>query len=156
MLRTIAAVLLGYIVMFVVVFVLMTAAYLGLGAERAFRPSSYEVSGLWTGLSILIGLAAAVGGGIVAAKVARGKRGVLALAIVVVLLGLFMAIPTLNPPDAGAPALRDGSVGNLAAMQRAKTPPWLAFLNPVIGAAGVFVGARLVRGKEMERKPAVV
>ena len=75
MLRTIGAVLLGYIVMFVVVFVLMTGAYLGLGAERAFRPPSYEVSGLWTMLSIFIGLAAAVGGDIVAARSPAGSTG---------------------------------------------------------------------------------
>jgi hypothetical protein len=28
-------------------------------------------------------------------------------------------------------------------MQKAQTPAWLCFLNPVLGAAGVMLGARM-------------
>jgi hypothetical protein len=34
-------------------------------------------------------------------------------------------------------------MGNVAAMQNARTPAWIMFLNPIIGAAGVLVGSRL-------------
>lgn len=153
MLRTIGAVLLGYAVMFLVVFLLMSGAFLGLGAERAFQPGSYQVSGLWTVISIAIGLVAAVAGGMATAKVGRARRDPLVLGGVVVVLGLLMAIPTLSPPEGGTPAVRDASVGNLQAMQRAQPPAWLAFLNPVIGAAGVFIGARRVRGREGRSAP---
>ena len=153
MLRTIGAVLLGYAVMFLVVFVLMSAAFLGLGAERAFQPGSYQVSGLWTVLSIAIGLVAAIAGGLAVAKVGRARRDPLVLAGLVVVLGLLMAIPTLSPPEGGTAVVRDASVGNLQAMQKAQSPAWLAFLNPVIGATGVFIGARWVRPRPERTAP---
>lgn len=141
MMRTVGGVLAGYVAMALIVFACLTAAYLGMGAERAFRPGVYDVSMLWAVVSIVIGFLAAWVGGWVARKIARSRRGPQALAAVVVVLGLALAIPTLGgglpeaPPRTGAPA-------NMAAMQQARTPAWLALLNPVIGALGVLVGGR--------------
>jgi len=36
-------------------------------------------------------------------------------------------------------------VNNMLAMQNAKTPVWLLFLNPVIGVAGVMAGSKMKR-----------
>lgn len=143
MLRGILGVIAGYVVMFVVVFGSFTAAYLAMGAEKAFRPGTYDVSMLWIAISIVLGLVAAIAGGLVCAAIAKGGKAPMALAILVVVLGVLMAIPTLNAPDAGAPVERTGDVGNMAAMQSARTPSWVAFLNPVIGAVGVMLGAGL-------------
>jgi hypothetical protein len=36
-----------------------------------------------------------------------------------------------------------GAVANMEAMQKARTPGWVALMNPLIGAVGVMVGAGL-------------
>ncbi len=142
MVRTIAAVVLGYIAMALLVFALFTAAYLAMGTDNVFLPGSYQVSLAWVALSIVVSFAAALAGGYVAAAVSRGTRAPLALACLVLILGIIFAIPALGQPDPGA---RAGDVGNIAAMTNARPPAWTLFLNPVIGAAGVLVGSRLRR-----------
>ena len=42
--RAILSVIVGYVVMFLVVFVGLTGAYLLLGQERAFKPGVYDVT----------------------------------------------------------------------------------------------------------------
>ena len=142
MVRTIAGVALGYIAMALLVFLLFSAAYLALGTDNVFLPGSYQVSLLWVALSIVVSFAAALVGGYVAAAVSRGTRAALALACVVLILGILFAIPALGQPDPGP---RAGDVGNLVAMTNARPPSWTLLLNPIIGAAGVLVGSRLRR-----------
>ncbi len=144
MLRTIGAVVLGYLAMALVVFVALSGAYLAVGADGAFRPGVYEVSALWIGISLVVGFGAALLGGVVARKVAGGARGPRVLAAVVFVLGLATAAPALRG-DAGAAAPRTGEVGNIEAMQSARTPLVVLLLNPLIGAAGVLVGGRALR-----------
>jgi hypothetical protein len=139
--RTIGGVILGYVVMAVIVFCSLTAAYLAMGADAAFRPGSYDVSGLWIVVSIIVGLAAAIVGGWVSATVARDARAPKILAAVVFVLGLAVAIPVLTAPSA-PPKPRLGDVPNLQAMADAHTPAWIALLNPIVGAAGVMIGGR--------------
>ncbi len=144
MFRSIAAVVVGYLVMFLLVFTLFTAAYLAMGTEAAFTPGTYEVSTLWVVISFVLGLVAALVGGYVCAAIARRGKAPLALAALVLGLGLLFAIPVLTAPKASAP--RAGGVPNLEAMQNARTPGWVALLNPFVGAVGVLLGARLKRG----------
>jgi amino acid transporter len=139
------AIVLGYLVMFVAVMVLLTVAYMAMGVERAFKPESYQVTGLWIAVSVVLSFGAALVGGRVAARVGRGARAAALLAVVVVVLGVILAIPTLDAPDPGEP--RTGEVGNFDAMMNAQQPPFISFLNPVIGAVGVLLGGR-------RRKPA--
>ena len=141
MLKTIGAVILGYVVIFVLVFLTFSAAYLGMGADRAFKPQSYDVAGLWIVVSIVLSLIAAVVGGFVSFRVG-GDRAVKVLAIVVVVLGILMAVPALMGPPSGEPEPRTAAVGNMEAMSKAKPPTWLNFVNPLIGAAGVLAGGR--------------
>jgi hypothetical protein len=63
------------------------------------------------------------------------------LAAVVFGLGLLMAVPVALVSE--APKERDGDLGNFEAMQHARQPVWVALLNPVVGAGGVFLGSRL-------------
>ena len=144
MFRSIAAVVVGYLVMFLLVFTLFTAAYLAMGTEAAFTPGTYEVSTLWVVISFVLGLVAALVGGYVCAAIARRGKAPLALAALVLGLGLLFAIPVLTAPQASTP--RAGRVPNLEAMQNARTPGWVALLNPFVGAVGVLLGARLKRG----------
>lgn len=143
MVRSIIAVVVGYVVMALLVFVLFTAAYLAIGAEGAFVPGSYAVSGLWIVLSFVLSLVAAIVGGYACAAIARGGRAPLALAVLVIVLGMLAAIPVLTTPgEAGA---RAGDLPNMEAMMRARQPAWVALLLPLVGAAGVVVGSRLRR-----------
>ena len=142
MLRSIAGVVLGYIAMFLLVFVLFSAAYLWLGAERAFLPGSYRVSPLWVAVSIAVHLVAPLAGGYVAAAVSRWTRAALALACLALVLGILFGIVALGHPDPGP---RPGAVDNFTAMQNGRHPLLIMFLNPVIAAFGILVGSRMRR-----------
>ena len=130
--------------MFVVVLVSFTAIYLILGADGAFKPGSFEPSTTWIALSFVLGFAAAVAGGFVCALIAKSKTGPMILIGLVIVLGLVMAIPAMMSDDSG-PTVREGDLDNFEAMQSAKTPGWVALLNPFVAAAGIFLGARLIK-----------
>lgn len=143
MVRNILGVILGYVVMVVIVFVTFTLAYLAMGTEGAFQPGSYEVSTLWMVTCIILGIIASIAGGYICAVVARSKKAPMALAVVVLVLGIILAIPTLSEDYASRDMVRTGEVGNLEAMQSARQPTWIAFFNPLLGAVGVIIGARM-------------
>ncbi len=138
MLRALGGALLGYLVIGVTVFLGLTVGYFALGPERAFREGVYEVSALWAVVSLVVGVGAAILGGWVARRVADSAHGPLLLAGLLLVLGLAMAIPViLAEPSA---ATRPDGVGAMDAMQQARTPAWLALLNPIVGVAGVLLG----------------
>jgi hypothetical protein len=144
MVRNIGGVIAGYILMALLIFLTFSAAYLLMGADRAFNPGTYEVSGLWLVTSFILSLVAAAAGGYLCASIARGSRAPLALAVLVVVLGLLAAIPVLKAASDGRePAVRAGDVPNMQAMQSAVQPVWVALLNPFLGAAGIVAGAGL-------------
>jgi cytochrome bd-type quinol oxidase subunit 2 len=146
MLRNIGGVIAGYIIMALTVFLTFSAAYLLMGTGGAFKPETYEVSNLWLATSLVLFIVAAIAGGYVCASLARGGRAPLALALLVIVLGLWSAVPALRAANAGRDRLtRPNEVSNIEAMQHAVQPVWIALLNPFVGAAGVLVGARLRR-----------
>lgn len=146
MLKNVLAVVVGYVVMLVFIFVTFSGVYLAMGADRAFLPGTYEVSTLWLAASLALSLAAAIAGGWVCARVGGSSAAPRALAALVLVLGVVMALPTLNPASDPRPTVRTGDVPNMEAMTNARQPAWVAFLLPVIGAAGVMIGARRSRG----------
>ncbi len=117
-------------------FSLMWAA---LGPAGAFEAGSWDVSGAWVAGSIVLGLIAAVLGGLACARVAADQRGIMILIGLVLLLGFLSAVPEAT--DVVAPRPEDISM--MQAMTSARTPPWFAWLNPVIGAIGALLGWRL-------------
>jgi hypothetical protein len=139
--RKIAGVVLGYVVMAGVVMGALTVAYLAMGADRAFKPGSYDVTGLWLAVSTILSVIAAVLGGWVAVTIGRSHRAAVALAVVVVVLGVVLALPTLNAPRSDE--ARPGDLGNTEAMMKAQQPTAVTILNPIIGGIGVMLGARL-------------
>ena len=145
MLRAILSVIAGYVTLFVVVVATFSVAFLALGTERAFAPGSWDPSVPWLVVSFALGLLAAVVGGWVCATIARAPKPPMALAVLVVVLGLMGAVSVLMSPDEGGPAVREGDVSNLESMKNARQPAWVAFLNPFVGVAGVLLGARLAR-----------
>ncbi|CAN5740350.1 hypothetical protein BH23PLA1_BH23PLA1_39530 [soil metagenome] len=143
--RAILSVIAGYLTMAVLVFVMFTAAYLALGADRAFRPGSYEVSGSWLVLSFVVSLGAAIAGGAVCAAIARrNAMAPKALAAIVLVLGFLSAVPTVQARGEPLPE-RTAAVGNTEAMMNARMPVWVALSNPIIGVLGVIAGSRLVQ-----------
>jgi hypothetical protein len=147
MVKAVLAVIGGYLVMFVVVFASFSAAFLAMGADGAFKAGTYEVSGSWIALTVVVGLVAALLGGLFCAKIAPGGRAPIALAIVVLVLGFASALPVLMASSEPV-AERAGTVGNVEAMNNARQPVWIALLNPLIGAVGVMLGARIASRSE--------
>ncbi len=139
--RTIGAVIVGYLIMFVVVFGGLTAAYMAIGADRAFQAGTYDVSGLWIGVMSAVGLIAAMAGGWVCATIA-GRGGVKALAGLVLILGILFAIPVLFASPNAEKKVRPADVSMMTAMSESQQPAWAAILNPVLGVVGVMIGGK--------------
>lgn len=145
-LRSILAIVVGYLCMFILVFVSFTVSYLAMGTDRAFQPNSFEVSTTWVATSIVLGLIAAIVGGIICAKIGRHQLPVRLLAALVLVLGLLFAIPPLTADRAAIPA-RDSALSNFEAMGQAIQPVWVAILMPVVGAIGVLIGGGVLAGR---------
>ena len=141
MLKSILGVIVGYIVMAIFAFAIFTCAYLGLGVDRVFEPESYAVSTLWMVIMVAVALIGGILGGLICAAISKSKGACMAFAIIVLALGLIVAIPAAMKEHADT--ARSGDVPNLTAMQMAQTPTWLLLLNPVLGAVGVMLGARM-------------
>ena len=144
--KIVGGVVLGYITMFVAVFLLFSAGYLLLGADGSYEAGSWDVSFAWVILSIVIGLAAAVAGGFVCASISDNPKATQGLVGLVVVLGLLMALPAvMGGSSEVATTIRPDTAGLFDAMMNARQPSWLALLNPLLGAVGIIVGARLKR-----------
>ena len=148
MLKSILAIIVSYVAMFIFLFAAFTGCYLALGADGAFQADSYEVSTVWVGLTVVVCLLAGIIGGFLCAAISKSKRTCQIFAFIVFFLGLVACIPALKrSPD--APNVRAGEVSNTEAMKLAVSPMWLHFLTPVISAVGVLLGARMKgRGNE--------
>lgn len=142
MVRAIGGVVVGYVVMALLIFLTFSVAYLGMGANRAFNPGSFDPSLFWIVISFFLGFLAALVGGYTCATIAKSKRAAQVLAGLVFVIGIIVAIPVLTAGDT-RPNVRAGYVSNMEAMQKARTPGWVALMNPLIGAVGVMVGAEL-------------
>jgi len=142
MLKSILAVIVSYVAMFIFLFAAFTGCYLALGAEGAFQTDSYNVSTVWIALTVGVCLLAGTIGGFICAAMSKSQRTCQIFAFIVLFLGLLACIPALKrSPD--APNVRAGEVSNFEAMGLAVSPMWLHFLTPVISAAGVLLGARM-------------
>lgn len=143
MLRRIAAIIVSYIVMLVLIAAAATGAYALVGEERAFQAGSYETTTLWNVVMLAIGFSAAVLGGAICRRIAGNVRAVHGLIIFMLVLGILSVIGDMARPSPSADQLaRSGETSEVAAMTRAQTPLWSALLSPVVGVAGVALGGR--------------
>ncbi|MEY2496312.1 MAG: hypothetical protein QOJ45_2804 [Verrucomicrobiota bacterium] len=141
MLKSIIAVVVGYIVMAIFAFTVFTGAYFGLGVDRVFEPDSYVISATWIALMIVITLVGGIIGGLVCAAISKSKTTCVVFAVIVFALSLVFALPSVMKERPST--VRAGDVPNLQAMQLAQPPTWLCLLNPVLAAAGIMLGARM-------------
>ena len=92
MLRSILGAIAGYVIMFFIIFLPFSAAYLALGADGAFVPGGYDVSMTWIVVSFVLGFLAALVAGYAAAVIGKGSTAVKILAGIVVVLGIVSAV----------------------------------------------------------------
>jgi hypothetical protein len=142
MLRNIVGVIVGYLAAGLSIFAVFSGVYAVLGAEGSFRPGSYEVSPLWTGIAITVGILAAALGGFVCRSISRSPKAVLSLALVMVVLGALTAALELSDANRKPEGPRAAELSNTEAMSQARQPLWMLFLNPALGFAGVLLGGR--------------
>ena len=141
--RAIGGAVLGYIVMFVIVFCGLTLAWMLLGADGAFQPGGFDVSMTWIAVSIVVAIIAALAGGKVARLVAKAPLGPQVLAGLVIIVGIVSMIPamTMEPTV----ATRAGDMPMMEAIAQARTPMWMMILNPIIGAIGALIGGSALK-----------
>ena len=144
MLKSILAIIVSYIAMFVICMAIFTGLYFALGVERVFQTDSYEVSILWIVLTLVIGFLVSMFSGYLCAAISKSWRTCQVFALIVFLLSLIQCWSALkrNPE---APNTRAGEVGMFEAMTLAVSPFWLHLVNPVLCGAGVLIGARMKR-----------
>lgn len=148
MLKAVLAIVVGYLVMALLVFSAFSLAYLLMGADGAFRPGTYDVTPLWLVVSFVFSFIAAIVGGWVCATIARKSKAPKVFAAVVFILGLLLAISVLMASEDARPQKREGNVGNIASMQNARQPAWVALMNALIAPAGILLATRLKGGRQ--------
>ena len=143
--RSVVAVIVAYISMFILNLLVFVGLYSFVGPSQAFKPASYLASNRWIAMSFVAIIITAIIAGLICAAIARGGRAPLALAIVVLVIGLVLAIPSVMKHRANEHMVRAGDVPSMEAAQKAYWPVWVPFLFPFVSAAGALVGSRLKR-----------
>ncbi len=141
MLRNILAAIVGYIAMAAVLFVLFSILWLMLGPSHGFHPGSWEVSGGWALGSLVLGFAAAYIAGQVCARVGHDARAATILIAIVIVLGVVRTLLPVEMPVGPRP----DDLSMMEATEGARHPAWFDWLNPLIGATGVWFGSRKSR-----------
>ena len=144
MLRSVLAVIVA-LILFVILQVASFMTMYGLmGTDWSFKPASYHASTRWTAMQFVIIIVTSIIAGLICAAIAKGGKAPLALAAVVLVLGLGAALlRTSMHPD--TQEVRIGYVSQKDARDKAIHPTWVVFLGPVIGAVGVVIGGKLRR-----------
>lgn len=145
MLRNILGVIAGYIVIFVIVMVSLMVLYLALGVDFAFQEASFEPSILWILCMFVVGIVAAVVGGMVCRMIGRSQTATAALVAVVLVLGGLSAVFTMSKEAPTEPRSED--ISSMEAMLQAQTPAWVLIANPIVGVFGVILGGAMVSKK---------
>lgn len=137
MLKNLLAVLLGYLVMFVLIFALFSAIMLGLGIEGTYKPASWEPTTLWIALSFVADLIAAFVGGWVCLRVARDRRAALWLMGLMLIMGVVSIAMQASAPR--TLEQRPPKVSPMEAAGKSAPPLWAAFGHVAFGLAGVWL-----------------
>ncbi len=142
MLRSIVAVIAGYVAMFLVVMI-------------GFAPAAIAPSFVWRGqdtldlttgfvvTTLLASLLAALAGGYVCAWIGRSFKPVIVLAALATLLGLTMAIQNTKKEQPSVTPDKIAAMSYMEKGQISREPDWYAFTTPVICLVGVLLGGKL-------------
>lgn len=141
MVRFVAAIVIGYLVMLFVVFCMFALAYPLVGVDLLFQPGSYQAAAGWITLSLVFGMMAAMSAGQAATRIAPDTQAPMWLSAIVLVLGLLMAVPVVMSANYTRGGKRPANVSMSDVMAHAEQPLWAALLNPLVCAAGVLIGA---------------
>src|SRR5258706_10415460 len=100
MARSIIAVIVSYIIMFVLNFLGFVTLYAVVGETQAFKPRLYLASNRWIAMSFAFIFVSAIIAGLICAVIAKGGKANLALAIVILALGWLLAVPAVMKTQA--------------------------------------------------------
>lgn len=158
MLRAVLSVIIGFLVLTILVVIGFSISYLALGQDGTFEGDGWEVSSMWIILTSIAGLIAALGGGALCAVIApRGSKAPLVFIAIIFIFGIGEAIykhAVAYPANETEAPPRSESITMQEAANYAREPIVVSFLNPFIGAIGIFLGARLTgRQKAMTTPP---
>ena len=145
MARAIIGVIVGYVIMFILNFLGFVTLYTVIGPDQAFKPRLFLASNKWIAISFVIIFITGTIAGLICAAIAKGGKAPLALAVVVIALGLLLAIPAIMKAQANAKLVRGRNVPQMEAAQKAYWPTWTPFTFPIISAIGVLIGGKLKR-----------
>ena len=81
--------------------------------------------------------------GLICVAIARGRKATLALAGLILVVGLLLAIPAVMKSKANAGMVRVGDVTSMEAMEKASWPVWAPLVFPFVSAVGALVGGKL-------------
>jgi hypothetical protein len=143
MIRSIAAVIVSYIAMFILNILGFVALYAIVGAGQAFKPRSFLASNRWVLMGVAVIFLSAVIAGLICSAIARSRKAALGLAALIIVAGLALAIPAVNKARANAGLARVGDVSLTEAREKAYWPIWAPFTFPFISAVGALLGANL-------------
>ena len=144
MLRSVLAVIVALILLVILQVASFMSMYGLMGADWSFKPASYQASARWTAMQLVIIIVTSIIAGLICAAIAKGGKAPLALAAVVLVLGLGAALLRTSL-HSDTQEVRIGNVSQKDARDKARHPTWVVFLGPVIGAVGVVIGGKLKR-----------
>lgn len=144
MLKSIVAIVVSYVVIFLLFFAVVAGLYVMLGSERVFQPDSYEISNLWLVLTIVLSFLAWMLGGWLCVAISKSLRTGQIFAVIVFVAAAIGCLLSLNREGEG-PHVRASEVTFKDGLERTVTPRWFHFVNPVVTLAGALVGTRLKR-----------
>lgn len=148
MLRSIGAVLIGYLAVSGFVMLTMTLAWKLLGPGFAFEGHTTGVTWQWAVLSLVLGALGALLGGLVTRYLRPlSAKPVRALAAILLVFGLSMGILHAIIDEPGIYSDTD-LMSSYDAASEAIQPTWYNFTLPFVGALGVLVGGRSRKSRE--------
>ena len=145
MVRSIIGVIVGYIVMVGLQVAAFMKIYDLMGPDWSFKSASFQASTRWHLMQFVVILLTAAIAGLVCALIAKRGKACLALAGLVMVIGMGLGILSHSgrPADTRPP----GPIPGREAMTKATHPLWLVFVMPFIAGVGVLAGGSLKRSR---------
>lgn len=146
MLRIIAGIVVGFIVVLAGVMATFGITILAMGGiEGTLQPNSWWTTNTFNIIILIGGFIAAILGGVACKAIARTMHAAFALAAIMLAIRAGNTVMNMNRPD---PPPRDAAAGTPTIddmFEHGKEPTWFAIGMTITGAAGVLIGAALVR-----------
>ena len=139
MIRTVVGVGLGFLLLSAVMVGGTEGALESLGADNVFRAGVYDTTLIWKAVLLVIGLAAGVGGGVVATMIGKRKSAI-ALAVVIGAIGVGeMLVYQALVGGAAGPRPETATIEMMVLNEQ--KPTWLLAGSTLMCAGGVLAGS---------------